>query len=352
MASREQSYVILVTKDTDVKELEKNFPDIKSNADLLEGTVHLQRKVVEVNWEYYNQLIKTSNDYRESEEFKSIERVYTKLYHSVMSRITHITFDLDLRKLGYEGCTTDFKEVLNFIIKENMTLSTQIPLEGGETTEQVLVTAEQLQKYLTYAETYGIGITSMNLISELSGYKPENKENSSELDFTNAPKRLALPINHVTKNYVTFEEDKTLISFKLVTNGEVETFLNRLLTFVDTDYGLEIVDLQKAYEKVHENDFVYFNLLCNEKAESDVIRLVLSLIRETVNLSPLQETTAISILVQRGIDKLITSESKYYFVTGKGYTHVSKGEYNNMVNQYKEHLTQTNASLFGYATFM
>ncbi|AFQ29955.1 hypothetical protein P4493_05090 [Bacillus thuringiensis] len=352
MASREQSYVILVTKDTDVKELEKNFPDIKQNADLLEDTVHLQRKDVVVNWEYYNQILETVNNYQETEEYKSIARVYTKLYHSTISRILHITFDLDLRRLGYEGCTTDFEEILNFILLENITLSTQIPLEGGETTEQVIVTSEQLQKYLMYTETYRKGSTSINLITELSGYKPEYKEGSKELDFSNAPKRLALPINHVTKNYVTFEGDKTLISFKLVTNGGVELFLNRLLTFTNTDYELEIVDLQKAFEKVHENDFVYFNLLCNEKAESDVIRLVLSLIRETINVSPLQETTIMSVLVQRGVDKEITSESSYYFVTGKGYTHVTKGEYHNMVDQYKEHLTQTNANLFGYATFM
>ncbi|MRB31224.1 hypothetical protein GH891_32195, partial [Bacillus thuringiensis] len=136
MASREQSYVILVTKDTDVKELEKNFPDIKQNADLLEDTVHLQRKDVVVNWEYYNQILETVNNYQETEEYKSIARVYTKLYHSTISRILHITFDLDLRRLGYEGCTTDFEEILNFILLENITLSTQIPLEGGETTEQ------------------------------------------------------------------------------------------------------------------------------------------------------------------------------------------------------------------------
>ncbi|MFC1451499.1 hypothetical protein ABXK36_37700, partial [Bacillus cereus] len=93
MASREQSYVILVTKDTDLKELEKNFPDIKQNADLLEDTVHLQRQDVVVNWEYYNQILETVHNYQETEEYKSIARVYTKLYHSKISRILHITFD-------------------------------------------------------------------------------------------------------------------------------------------------------------------------------------------------------------------------------------------------------------------
>ncbi|MFC1451596.1 hypothetical protein ABXK36_38235, partial [Bacillus cereus] len=125
MASREQSYVILVTKDTDVKELEKNFPDIKHNADLLEDTVHLQRKDVVVNWEYYNQILETVNNYQETEEYKSIARVYTKLYHSTISRILHITVDVDLRRLGYEGCTTEFEEILNFILLENIKLSTQ-----------------------------------------------------------------------------------------------------------------------------------------------------------------------------------------------------------------------------------
>ncbi|MEC2463804.1 hypothetical protein P9X10_02655 [Bacillus cereus] len=351
MASKENSYLILVTNSTDVQKLEKDYNEIAIKDSILQDEVHYQRKDVEVNWGYYNQLIENISTYKETEECKTIARVYIKLQQSIATGTLSILFDLDLPILKYKGDYFDIAEVTNFIIEKDIELTTDIPLEGGDESERVTVTAKQLQKHISYIGMDFKAEEGVDFITDFCDYKVERIVGTDKLDFTNAPKLLSLPINYKTKDYINFEKDKTLISFKLCTENSTDVFLNKLLTIVNKGMGAEVVDLQMNYDIITEVKTFYFNILCEGVSEERTIRLVLNLINENINQDEYHETTLMSINIEREVDKGVTSKTKYYFLTGVGYGDRGNGICDEL-KEYKEHLTQSSVEVFGYKTFI
>ncbi|MGF2715487.1 hypothetical protein ACQUY5_25065 [Bacillus cereus] len=337
MSNKENSYLILVTGLTDVKKLEEDYNDISIKDSILQDKVHFQRKDVEVNWNYMKKVTEDITTYTQSEEYKTVSRVCTKLIQSVSSNVVHITFGLRLVEQGYTGSLSSFKEVVNFIIEKEITLHTEIPLEGGDGIEKVTVTSKQLKKHIDYIRLDAEKRESLKYITELSGYKLQ------EENLTNAPKLLSLPINYKTKDYINFEDDKTLISFKLSTESPTDVFLNKLLTLVNNSMGAEVVDLQMSRDIISEIQTMYFNILCDVNAEEDIIRLVLNLSNESINQRYSYDTTGISINIEREVDKGVTSNTNYYFLMGE--------DDEDGIGLYKEHLTQSSADIFGYKTF-